>query len=347
MFRGIDFFSDTLTRPSAAMKKAMFDAELGDEQKGEDPTTLLLEQRLAELTGHSAAMFFPCATMANQIAIRAQCEPGDELIAYQDCHLFLAEGGGTAVNSGVQAKPMATPNGIFTGDDVRAAYRWPKGPHYPVSKLVSVENTTNMGGGVPWTLAQLDSVFEAAKELNLKTHMDGARMFNAHVASGLPVRTITSRFDTVTVCFSKGMGCATGAVLCFDKSLWTKIRRLKQVFGGAMRQSGILAAACLYALDHHISRLQEDHDNAKLLAKGLLGLPFIEVENPEPGSNMLFFQWKSSSLSAEQFSELCTQKGVRFSQCGARRFRAVTHLDISTSQIHEAIKIVAEISKSL
>ena len=247
----------------------MANAEVGDEQKGEDPTTLRLEERMAELLQHSAAMFFPSATMANEIAIRLQCSPGDELLAADDCHLFLAEVGGPAVHAGAVCKAIATPNGIFSGEDVRRHFRWAQGTHYPLSRLLSVENTTNMGGGVAWPKTMLDDVTATARELGLKLHMDGSRLFNAVTASGLSPGEIAAPFDTVTVCFSKGLGCPTGAILAFDKSHWQTVRRLKQLFGGAMRQSGILAAAALYALDHHVARLAEDHQHAQLLAEQL------------------------------------------------------------------------------
>ncbi len=234
----------------------------------------------------------------------------------------------------------------FSGDDVRAAYRLAKGPHYPITKIVSVENTTNLGGGVAWTQAQLSSVLNAANELDLHTHLDGARIFNASVSSGLSVKALASEFDTVTVCFSKGLGCPVGAVLVFDQTLWTKMRRLKQVFGGAMRQSGILAAACLYALDHHVSRLEEDHQNAKRLASSLADLPGIEVETLEPSTNMVFFSWVSATVGADQFYEECLRRGVRFSRSGPVRFRAVTHLDVSAKNIEQAVRIVGEISSA-
>lgn len=344
MFKGIDFFSDTVTRPTKQMKLAMLEAELGDEQKGEDPTTLRLEEKLAELTGKTAAMFFPSATMANEVAISMHCERGEELIADEHCHLFLAEGGGPAVHSGVQTKIITTKHGIFSGEDIRKAYRWPKGPHYPLSKMVSVENTTNMGGGIPWTLSELDSVFEATGELNLKTHMDGARMFHASVALNLQVDRITSRFDSITVCFSKGLACPTGAVLCFEKEQQTKVRRLKQLFGGCMRQSGILAAACLYALDHHVDRLELDHQHAAILASGLREIPNIEVEEQERSTNMVFFHWKSKEVSPEQFLQSCIREGIRFSHVAETRFRAVTHIDITRKDIDTALNALRKIA---
>ena len=345
MFKGIDLYSDTITKPTRAMRLAMVEAEVGDEQKGEDPTTLRLEQRMAKLLGHASSMFFPSATMANEIAIRLHCSPGDELLAAEDCHLFFAEAGGPAVHSGVSCKPIAAPNGIFSGDDVRERHRWNKGPHYPVTRLVSVENTTNMGGGVPWSGEQLGDVLKAARELELKTHLDGSRLFNAAAASGLTPKEIATRFDTVTVCFSKGLGCPTGAILAFDQTHWKTVRRLKQLFGGAMRQSGILAAAALYALDHHVERLIEDHENAQLLAERLATIAALEIETLPPPSNMVFFRWQSKDISDVEFLNRCVAKGLRFSHVGVNRFRAVTHMDVTRPDMEKAAEIVAEICR--
>lgn len=343
MFKGIDLSSDTATRPTAAMKQAMMAAELGDEQKGEDPTTRQLEQRVADLLGKSAAMFFPSATLANEIALQLLCEPGDEMIAAANCHLFVAEAGGPAIHAGIMPRPIAVENGIFDGDEVRKAYRWSKGPHYPVTKLVSVENTANMGGGVAWPMENLTSVLTAAKELGLKTHLDGARLFNAAIKTGVPVGALASGFDAITVCLSKGLGCPVGAVLAFDKEGYGKVRRLKQLMGGALRQSGMLAAAGIYALEHHVSRLREDHANAALLAEQFSQIPALGVRDKSPSTNMVFFDWRSSKLSPDQFSELCMEKGVRFSRIGAMQFRAVTHLDIKPEDILQAVAVVKSI----
>ena len=343
MFTGIDLYSDTITKPTRAMRLAMVDAQVGDEQKREDPTTLRLEERMASLLGRSASMFFPSATMANEVAIRLHCSPGDELLAAEDCHLFFAEVGGPAVHSGVVCKPIPAPDGIFSGDDVRGRHRWNKGPHYPVTRLVSVENTTNMGGGVPWSRAQLSDVLNAAEELELKTHLDGSRLFNAAAASGMSPGEIAERFDTTTVCFSKGLGCATGAILAFDTEHWEAVRRLKQLFGGAMRQSGLLTAAALYALDHHVDRLPEDHGNAQLLAERLASISSFAVETLPPGSNMVFFRWKSSDVSDVEFLKRCVERGVRFSHVGPNRFRAVTHMDVTRQDMEQAAEIVREV----
>lgn len=347
MFKGIDFLSDTQTRPTEAMKRAMMSAEVGDEQENEDPTTLKLEEKTAQLLGHSGAMFFPTASMANQVALRLLSSPGDELVAAHNCHLFFAETGGPAIHSGLMLKPIPTTDGTFTGEEVRKHFRWGTGPHYPETRLLSVENTTNMGGGVAWSREKLDSVTEAAKALGLKMHLDGARLFNAAIASGMSAKEIAGRFDTATICLSKGLGCATGAVLVFDKAHWTKVRRLKQLMGGALRQSGYLAAAGIYALDNHLSRLAEDHKNAARLAELLSqDVPHVTVETLKPSTNMVYFHWTSKTVPTETFLKECEKKGVRFGEVEPTRIRAVTHLDISSADIEKAAQVVREVSRS-
>lgn len=343
MFKGIDLFSDTLTKPSAAMKTAMMTAEVGDEQKGEDPTTKQLEETIASMLGFDKALFVPCANMANQIALCALGEPGDELIAAENCHLFFAETGGPAANAKLQAKPINVPTGIFSAEDLKQHYRWNKGPRYPISKIVSVENTTNMGGGLAWSKTQLDEIKNCAKELNLKMHLDGARFFNAVIKMGMDPKEIAGGFDTVTICLSKGLGCPMGALIVFKKEYYDKILRLKFLMGGALRQSGIIAAAGIYALKNNINRLQEDHDNASLLAKLLSEIPAIKITNNPPPTNMVFFEIDTKYISPEKFNETCINNGVRFSQVGKNRFRAVTHLDISTEDIKVAVKKIKEI----
>lgn len=344
MFNGIDLFSDTVTRPTVGMKKAILNASVGDEQRGEDPTTRQLEEMGAELLGHEAAIFLPSATMANVIAIRLLCEPGDELIAAENCHLFHSEGGGPAVHSGVMAKPIQTKSGVFTGEDVRLAYNEMKLPLYPLSKLVSIENTTNLGGGVAWDFSTLNSTLAAVNELGLKSHLDGARLFNASIASAIEPKKLASGFDTVTLCLSKGLGCPLGALLVFKKTYYEKVRRLKQLWGGSMRQSGIVAAAGIYAFQHHIERLAEDHANAKRFADRLLTeVPQIQVLNYPPSTNMVFFKW-NGKITSKQFEESCLQHKLRFSLYKKNIFRAVTHLDISREDIEKVIDIIKKIS---
>lgn len=339
----IDLFSDTLTKPTLGMRKAILEADVGDEQKGEDPTTLKLEQMLAEMTGLSAAMFFPSATMASQVAIMALCERGDELLAAEIAHLFTSECGGPAVHAQVLAKPIPTATGIFSAEDVKKYYRLAASVHNPKSTLLSIENTTNIGGGIAWQQHELAEVIHCAKGLGLKIHMDGARIFNAHIKTGLSLKEICTGVDMVTICLSKGLGCPVGAVLAFDKSYYAKIRRLKQLMGGAMRQSGILAAAGIYALRHHIGRLEEDHKNATLLAERLSDIPQIQLVKNPPDTNMVFFDWRSEKMSADQFNQVCIDHGVRFSRFGANRFRAVTYLDIFREHIEQASDIVRDI----
>lgn len=348
MFKGIDLASDTASRPTPEMKKAMMEAEVGDEQRGEDPTTRKLEETLADMLGFSAALFFPSATSASEVALQALAGPGDELLAAQNCHLFIAEAGGPAIHAGLMCKPIPTATGIFTGADVKSAYRAMKGVHQPLSKILSVENTTNIDGGFAWRAEQLADVVATAKQLDLKLHMDGARFFNASVKTGLTPKEIARGFDTVTVCLTKGLGCPVGAVLVFDQALYPKIRRLKQQMGCSMRQSGILAAAGLYALEHHVERLLEDHHNAEVLARGLSeGITHLRVLNDPPQTNIVLFEWLSTKITPEQFLKLCAEKGVRFSQVGPNVLRAVTYLDIWREDIHQAIKRVREVCETL
>ena len=343
MFRGIDLFSDTVTQPTDAMRQAMAMAPVGDEQLGEDPTTAQLETRMSELLGTSAAMFFPSATMANEVAIRLHCQPGDELIAADNCHLFEAESGGPAIHAQVLSRMISCERGIFTGEMVEEKLNLSASPYSRKTSLISIENTSNMGGGYAWTLDELNSVKSVAKKHDIALHLDGARLFNAATKSDLSPKTIASGCDTITVCLSKGLGCPTGAILGFAKEHWTSVRRLKQLMGGSMRQSGILAAAGLHALEHHISRLSLDHRHAKQLAVGLSDLgPKIAVENTSPDTNMIFFRWKGS-MSPSEFSEACQSNGVRFSQVGQDRFRGVTHLGIDEKKILRAIQIVSEV----
>lgn len=344
MFKGIDLSSDTATKPTRAMKEAMMDAPLGDEQKGEDPTTRRLEEMVAKLLGFDRALFFPSATMANEVALCLLCEPGDELIAAENCHLFTSEGGGPAIHAKVMARAVPTTTGVFTGDDLRVAYRTQQGSHHPVSKCVSIENTTNLGGGLAWDVASLQSALSVARELHLKTHLDGARLFNAAIKLKVDPKVLTSGFDTVTICLSKGLGCPIGAVLALSNLYYEKARRLKHLFGGAMRQSGILAAAGIYALQNNVSRLAEDHRHAELFSSLLSGIPSIEVESHPFSTNMVFFKWKGTHLTPAGFYEACVRRGFRFSQVEENRFRAVFHLDIIVKELELVVDSLNEIA---
>lgn len=345
MFNGIDLSSDTATQPTEKMKQAMFSAKLGDEQKKEDPTTLQLQEMAAELLGFEQALFFPSATMANQVAIAVLCQPGDVLIAAENCHLFTAESGGVAIHSKVMVSPIRTKTGIFSADDLEAAVSsCRKGIRYPNATCVSIENTTNLGGGLAWDLETLSAVLRKAKELNLKTHLDGSRLFNAAVKLNVPPKKLTAGFDMITICLSKGLGCPIGALLAFSAAYYEKVEHLKHLFGGALRQSGLLAAAGIYAFKYNISRLEEDHALAKLLMIRLQQeVPDIHIEAHPYSTNMVFFSWHGTHLSPSEFHEACGKRGFRFAQIAENRFRAVLHLGIHSQDIHRVVENIKEI----
>ena len=281
----INLYSDTQTQPTEAMRRAIASAEVADEQRLADPTTNRLQERVAELLGHEAALFLPSGTMCNQISFRLHARPGgDELILDRTAHPIIAEAGGPAQNSQLMIHALDGDGGIFTAQQVEAAIRDPSNRYLPRSRVVSVEQTTNMGGGRVWSLAQVQSVLEAARLRGLRAHMDGARLMNAVVASGRAPREFAGGFDTAWLDFTKGLGAPVGAVLAGSRELIDEAWRWKQQWGGAFRQSGIVAAGCLYALDHNIDRLAEDHENARALAEGLLELGVRRRSRPRPTS---------------------------------------------------------------
>ena len=332
----IDLFSDTVTRPTQAMLQAMMAAQVGDEQRGEDPTTLALEQQVAQMLGQQAATFLPSATMANAIAIQLFCGPGDEVLSAENGHVLNYEAGGAAVHARAAVRSIPTWTGIFGSNAVLARLR-PDSPHAPRPRLVVVENTTNAGGGRPWPVEELDGVVSAARQHGLHLHLDGSRLFNAAVALNLPPSRIASPFDSVTVCLSKGLGCPVGAVLAHSQARAGQVRRLKQLMGGAMRQSGILAAAGLYALEHQVGRLADDHRRARQLAEGLLELPQLVVERVPLRTNMVFFEVPDRH-SPDQLEQGLAADNIRLSRMHARRFRAVTHLDFDDHQLEQVLR---------
>jgi threonine aldolase len=330
----INLYSDTQTRPSEGMRRAIASADVGDEQRREDPTTRRLEERVAELLGHEAGLFLPSGTMCNQIALRLHARPGgDELILDRTAHPIIAEAGGPAWNAGLMIHALDGDGGIFSGDQVRAAIR-PDSRYMPRSRVVSVEQTTNMGGGRVWPLDAVHEVLEAAREHGLRTHMDGARLMNAVVASGVSAAEYAGGFDTAWLDFTKGLGAPVGAVLCGSAELIEEGWRWKQQMGGAMRQAGIVAAACLYALDHNVERLAEDHEHARALADGLAELG-CEVIAPE--TNIVIFS------APEGFVEEMARHAVELSSTPDGRVRAVTHLDVSRADVDEALKAAREL----
>jgi len=333
----IDLRSDTATRPTDGMRAAIAAAVVGDEQKREDPTVNELEARGAALLGQESALYLPTATMANQIALRLHTEPGDELLGEENCHVFISELGGPAVHSGVVTRGLTGVAGRFTPEQVRAAFRAPA-IHSPRTKVVWVENTHNASGGRIWPLGEIDELRATCDELDLRFHLDGARLLNAAVGSGEEASTIGRRFDTVTLCLSKGLGCPLGALLAGTEEAMTRARRLKHLFGGAMRQAGIVAAAGLYALDHHVERLADDHERAKRLALGLeeAGLA-VDPERVETNFVQIDV---SPSTPAEAMARLA-KHGVGLSATvHPTVLRAVTHLDVDDQDIDRVLELI-------
>ena len=334
----VDLYSDTVTRPTAAMRQAIAEAEVGNEQAGEDPSVNKLCAMVMELLGKEDAVFLPSGTMCNEIAYRVHCEPGDEVILDATGHALHFETGGPAALSGLMTRTLSGERGIFTADQVRAAIRAP-GRHHPRSRLLSVENTNNLGSGAVWPLVRIEEVCAAAHEAGLKTHLDGARLLNAVVASGTPARDYARPFDSIWIDLSKGLGCPVGAVLAGSRDFIDRAWIYKQQMGGAMRQAGIIAAAGIYALEHNIDRLAEDHANAKLFAESLRNLPGIAVDPETVETNIVFFDIAGSGMTAEPFCAALKEKGVDMGGAGTR-IRAVTHLDVSRDAVMAAVDAI-------
>jgi threonine aldolase len=337
----IDLYSDTQTRPSREMREAMAAADVGDEQRREDPTTNRLQDRVCELLGTEAAVFLPTGTMANQISFRVHCRPGDEIIMERTAHARNFESGGPAALSGANAEIIEGQAGMFTARQLETAIRGTDN-HFPRSRVVVIEQTANVAGGTVWPLEQIEAVADAAHRKGLAVHMDGARLFNATVEARKPASEYAKHFDSLWVDFSKGLGAPVGAALAGSREFIENAWRFKHQFGGAMRQSGVIAAAALYALDHNIDRLADDHENARTLAKGLGAIDGITVE--PVSTNMVFFDIEGLGLTGEELVERTMAHGLRFSPMGPTRIRAVTHLDVSRDQILEAVDIVGRIA---
>ncbi len=333
----VNLYSDTQTKPSAAMKAAMMEAEVGDEQGGTDPTANELCERMAAFLGKEAAVFMPSGTMCNQVAILTHCRPGDEILAHESAHILTSEGSGAAALAGAQITGLQGPRGQFSLDALREAIR-PHTRYAPPQALVEVEQTANSGGGTVWALDTLNAIADFAHSQGLATHMDGARLTNATVAAGIAPSDMVAGFDSVWLDFTKGLGAPLGAVLCGSREFIGQAWRWKQRMGGSMRQGGICAAACIYALDHNVDRLAEDHVNAKALARGLAQIPGITVEHPE--TNLVFFDTTGTGLDATTLNLRARAHGVGFSVNTKYRGRACTHLDVSPAQIEEALAVI-------
>lgn len=333
----IDLRSDTVTRPSPAMLQAMANAPMGDDVMGDDPTVIRLQKALAERTGKAAGLFFPSGTQSNLAALMAHCDRGDEYLVGQLAHTYKYEGGGAAVLGSIQPQPIEhAPDGSLPLEKLAAAVK-PKGdPHFARTRLLALENTFH-GKLIP--AAYIQAATSWAREQGLSTHLDGARVFNAAVASGKPVAELCAPFDTVSICFSKGLGAPIGSVLVGTKELIERARRWRKMLGGGLRQSGVLAAACLYALEHNVERLAQDHDNARLLAEGLRAIPGVQVLSQD--TNMVFAQFESARCDA--LTEALGKEGILMRAVYGGPTRLVTHLDVSAEDVRRVVETVGRL----
>ena len=346
-----DFRSDTVTKPTAEMLRAMQHAPVGDDVLGDDPTVLKLQEKVAELLGKEQALFVPSGTMSNLIAISLHCRPGEEMVCDENAHIFIYEQAGYAQINGVCVRTLPGQRGIFTAEQLLGHLR-PPNIHHPDIKAVALENTHNRGGGSLWSQENVLDVCQVAKNHGLTTHLDGARLMNAVVATGLPARELAKPFDTVSFCFSKGLGCPIGSILAGSKDWMSRALRRRKVLGGGMRQVGILAAAAIYALDHHVERLTNDHENARRLAEAIGNLDpnLIRLKYENTQTNMVFFDILSVKIAkaatdngltpAKYFSRTLADRGILMLATAPTTLRAVTHLDVDAVAIEKASEAI-------
>lgn len=337
----IDLRSDTVTKPSPGMRKAMYDAEVGDDVFKEDPTVNKLEEYAAEILGKEAALFVTSGVMGNQLCLNILTEPGDEVICEMDSHIFNYESGSPAKLSGLQLLPIQGRLGIFNAEQVEPLIRLNSAYYMPRTKVVEIENTHNRAGGTIWPIENILSIKKIVQKYNLFFHLDGARIWNASAASGISVKKYAEHFDTVSCCLSKGLGAPIGSIIASTKDLIKEAYRVRKSWGGGMRQAGIIAAAGLYALKNNIRRIEEDHANAKFLAEKIADISSIEINLEAVQTNIVTF--KFTKFSVEEFIDKCRQKGVLLSAGKVGWIRAVMHLDVTKSQIGKAAEIINKI----
>jgi threonine aldolase len=335
------FYSDTQTRPTRAMREAALDIPLGDERHDEDPATLELCARVAGLLGMEAALFLPSGTMCNEIAIAVHTRPGDEVICTRESHIIFAESGGPAALSGVMMCPVDGDRGMLTPEEVAAHVR-PASAHAPRSRLLVAEQTANLAGGAVWPVDQLNAVARTAKAAGLATHLDGARILNAQVATGIPAADYARDFDSAWIAFTKGLGCPVGAVLAGSRDFIDAAWLLKRRWGGAMRQTGVLTAMCLYALDHHVARLAEDHALARRIGEGLAGMPAVSRVLPVE-TNIVIADLDDAAPDARETSRRLRERDVTVTVVGSRRLRIVTHLDVGPADAEALLAAMQEV----
>ncbi|MBI2618698.1 MAG: low-specificity L-threonine aldolase [Ignavibacteriales bacterium] len=341
----IDLRSDTVTRPSLAMRKAMMEAEVGDDVFGEDPTVNLLQRRVAELLGKEDALFTPSGVMANQLAIKCHTQPGDEVLVEQDSHIFSYETSAPSVLSGVQLSTLPGTNGILTAAQIEAAIR-PPAYFMPRSSLICLENTHNRAGGTIYPLEEIREIHRLAQRRSLAMHLDGARLWNAWVATGIHPKEYAALFDTVSVCFSKGLGAPVGSAIVGTREVMSRARKFRKIFGGGMRQAGILAAAALFAIDHNIDRLKEDHAKASTLAEGLAEIPTAKIDRKRVQTNIVMIDMSGTRQPASALLGRLQTQRLLLTEAGPTVLRAVTHMDVSMDEIVRAVNIIKSVLSS-
>lgn len=333
----IDLRSDTVTKPTPDMRRAMAEAEVGDDVFGEDPTVNALQEKVAKILRKETAIFVPSGTMANQLAIKSHTQPGDEVIIEGTSHPFNFEGGAGAALSGVQFNCLKGVRGILEVSQVEEAIR-PLDHHFPVTRLICLENTHNRGGGSIYPIEKISEIHQLAKAKGLVIHLDGARLWNASVATGIKPYEYAQWADSVSVCLSKGLGAPIGSLVTGSKTFIDRVHRFRKMFGGGMRQAGIIAAAGIYALDHHIERLKEDHRNAKRLAFGLKEFKGVFIKPEDVETNIIIFDVSQSGMTAPQVTEAMKKEGVLIHAFGKTQIRLVTHLDVTSEEIEISLK---------
>lgn len=338
----IDLRSDTVTQPSSEMRQAMAEAEVGDDVFGEDPTVNRLQEVVAELLGKEAALFVPSGTMGNEICIKCHTRPGDEVICESGCHIYNYESGAASFLSGVQMRPIVGNQGVITAEEVEKCINPPQ-DHFARTAVITIENTHNGAGGTIFPLEQLARLYELAAQRNLKLHIDGARIWNASVATGIALKEYAQYCDSISVCFSKGLGAPVGSAVAGSKEFIVEAHRLRKLYGGGMRQVGILAAGALHALEHNLQRLTQDHENARLLAQGLLEIPGINLDLESVQTNIVLFDVKDTGRSVAEILEQLKRKGVLLVPFGHTTLRAVTHLHVTRQGIEKTLAVCNEV----
>ncbi len=333
----IDLRSDTVTKPTPAMRKAMAEAEVGDDVFGEDPTVNTLQGKVAEILGKEAALFVPSGTMANQLAIKAHTQPGDEVIIEASSHSYNFEGGAGGALSGVQFYLLKGLRGILEPSQIDEVIR-PHDHHFPSTRLICLENTHNYGGGSIYPIEQMHEIYHLAKSRDLMVHLDGARLWNASVATGIKPQEYAQWADSVSVCLSKGLGAPIGSLVAGTKAFVDRVHRFRKMFGGGMRQVGIIAAAGIYALNHHVERLKEDHQKAKRLALGLREMKGVSIDPNHVETNIVFFDVSQTGRSPLEITQAMKTERVLIHAAGKTRIRLVTHLDVSHEDIEIALR---------